>query len=52
MSATLAPPYHVELIDGVELQKPLPKKLHFLTQRFVLRLLDRSCPHTSWRDAS
>ncbi len=44
MSTALAHSYHSELIGGIEIQKPLPKKLHFLTQRFVLRTSDRGLP--------
>ncbi len=44
MSAALAHSYHSELIDGIKIEKPVPKKLHFLTQRSVLRALDRSLP--------
>ena len=33
MSAVLTEPiYHTELIDGREIQKPLPKNLHAFTQ--------------------
>lgn len=41
---TTGPVYHRELIDGREIEKPLPKKLHFLVQRFLLLLLSRELP--------
>ncbi len=34
--------YHVELIDGREIQKPLPKKPHFLIQRHLLLVFGRT----------
>jgi Uma2 family endonuclease len=40
MSAILTEPlYHAELIDGVEVAKPLPKKLHAVIQSYVIRTL-------------
>lgn len=36
--------YHAELIDGREIQKPLPKKLHAFVQRFLLLALTRDLP--------
>jgi Uma2 family endonuclease len=37
MGAVLVEPkYHLELIDGREIQKPLPKKLHFLIQSYLI----------------
>jgi Uma2 family endonuclease len=33
------PAYHVERIDGREVQKPLPKKLHAFVQSYLLRIL-------------
>lgn len=45
MSAVLTEPlYHVELIDGQEVEKPLPKKLHILVQRFLILDLTRKLP--------
>ena len=35
------PAYHVESIDGRETQKPLPKKSHFLIQRYLLLIFGR-----------
>ncbi len=43
ISAT-EPLYHVELIDGREIEKPLPKKLHFLIERFLILTLTRLLP--------
>jgi Uma2 family endonuclease len=40
MSAILVDPaYHLERIDGREVQKPLPKKLHALVQSYLIRIL-------------
>jgi Uma2 family endonuclease len=40
MSTVLVQPaYHVELIDGREVQKPLPKKYHFLIESYLIRTL-------------
>jgi Uma2 family endonuclease len=40
MSAVLTrPEYHVELIDGREVQKPLPKNLHAFIQSYLIRVL-------------
>ncbi len=36
MSTVLVEPYHTELIDGRELEKPLPKKLHWLIQSYLV----------------
>jgi Uma2 family endonuclease len=36
--------YHVELIDGREIEKPLPKKLHVFIQRFLILELTRLLP--------
>lgn len=36
--------YHTELIDGQEIQKPLPKKLHMLIQRYLTILLMNTLP--------
>ncbi len=36
--------YHTEFIDGQEVQKPLPKKLHALIQKFLLLALNRALP--------
>jgi Uma2 family endonuclease len=43
MSA-VASGYHVELIDGIEIEKPLPKKFHAIIQRFLLLVLTRDLP--------
>ena len=40
VSAT--PQYHVELIDGREVEKPVPKKLHAICQTFLLEELNRA----------
>ena len=43
MSAALVTPqYHVELIDGREVEKPLPKKLHVMIQTYLLIVLNRA----------
>ena len=39
MSAVTEPLYHLELIDGVEVQKPLPKRPHAVVQMFLLAYL-------------
>jgi Uma2 family endonuclease len=40
MSTVLVQPgYHTELIDGREVEKPLPKKLHARVQAFLVRIL-------------
>lgn len=45
MSTTLTEPvYHVELIDGREVQKPLPKKLHVLIQTYLIIKLAQLLP--------
>jgi Uma2 family endonuclease len=36
MSTTTAERYHVELIGGVEREKPTPKRLHWILQRRIL----------------
>jgi Uma2 family endonuclease len=36
--------YHVELIDGREIEKPLPKKLHFFIQLYLIQALGRLLP--------
>ncbi|HEY1947781.1 MAG TPA: Uma2 family endonuclease [Bryobacteraceae bacterium] len=33
------PAYHLERIDGREVQKPLPKKLHAFVQSYLIRIL-------------
>ncbi len=38
MSAVFVEPYHLELIDGQEVEKPLPKKLHVAVQSYLLFL--------------
>ncbi len=35
----ISPTYHVELIDGREIEKPLPKKLHTFIQVFLIMRL-------------
>jgi Uma2 family endonuclease len=35
------PQYYVELIDGREVEKPLPRKLHALIQTYLLLVLNR-----------
>jgi Uma2 family endonuclease len=37
-------PYHLELIDGREIEKPLPKKLHAIIQSYLIRALGSSLP--------
>lgn len=45
MNAVLTEPlYHVELIDGREVEKPLPKGSHILVQRFLILNLTRKLP--------
>ena len=45
MSAVLTEPlYHVELIDGREVPKPLPKKLHVLIERYLIVELSLKLP--------
>jgi Uma2 family endonuclease len=40
MSTVLTSPgYHTELIDGQEIEKPLPKKLHARVQSYLIRVL-------------
>jgi Uma2 family endonuclease len=36
--------YHLELIDGREIQKPLPKKYHFLIESYLIRVLANDLP--------
>ena len=38
------PAYHLERIDGREIQKPLPKNLHAFIQNFLIALLNRDLP--------
>lgn len=38
------PAYHLERIDGHEIQKPLPKKLHALIERYLILALSRDLP--------
>lgn len=38
------PAYHLERIDGQEIQKPLPKKLHFLIERYLVIVLSNRLP--------
>ena len=45
MSAVLTESlYHVELIDGREVEKPLPKKLHAFVQTYLINKLGRELP--------
>lgn len=45
MSTVVTEPlYHVELINGREVEKPLPKKLHFRVQRYLILELTRLLP--------
>ena len=41
MSTTTEPLYYTEWIDGRAIEKPLPKKLHALIQRFLILALSR-----------
>ena len=42
MSTVVAEPlYHVELINGREVEKPLPKKLHVFVKAYLIRKLGR-----------
>ena len=36
--------YHVELIDGSEVEKPLPKELHAFIQMYLILALSRQMP--------
>ncbi len=38
--------YHTELIDGLEVEKPLPKRLHGMLQAFITAWLLRHLPQT------
>lgn len=47
MSAVSSPPLplgHIELIDGREIAKPLPKKLHILIQSYLIVALSKLLP--------
>src|SRR5882724_7722348 len=45
MSTVLIEPgYHKELIDGCEVEKPLPKKLHARVQAYLVRVLGVKLP--------
>jgi hypothetical protein len=45
MSTVLTQPqYHVELIDGREVEKPVPKKLHVFVQQYLIVELTRVLP--------
>lgn len=49
MSTVLAAPqYHVELIDGQEVEKPLPKKLHSICQTHLLNRLNQVFEERYW----
>ena len=43
-SVRAGPPYHVELIEGREVEKPVPKKLHILIQSYLIVALSRLLP--------
>ncbi len=43
--------YHLELIDGREIEKPFPKKLHAFVQTYLLVILSRDLPR-KYRPAS
>lgn len=36
--------YHIELVDGLEIEKPMPKKLHTWIQVFLIQTLGRLLP--------
>ena len=38
------PLYHVELIGGREVEKPMPQKLHAFVQTYLIRKLGRELP--------
>lgn len=44
MSTAVTPGYHLELIDGREIEKPLPKKLHVFVQTYLASVLARDLP--------
>lgn len=45
MGSILAPTaYHTELIDGREIEKPLPKNLHAFIQTFLIQWFGRELP--------
>ena len=45
MSTVLVQPaYHLELIDGREVQKPLPKRYHFLIESYLIHTIANSLP--------
>jgi Uma2 family endonuclease len=47
MSTVLTQPvYHLERIDGREIQKPLPKKLHVLLEAYLVVAFSRNLPKT------
>jgi hypothetical protein len=41
-SVLTTPRHHVELIDGREVERPVPKKLHAICQTFLIEELNRS----------
>ena len=43
-SVLLDAAYHKELIDGREIEKPLPKKLHARIQAYLMRMLSLKLP--------
>ena len=45
MGTVLTPTaYHTELIDGLEIEKPLPKNLHAFIQTFLIQWFGRELP--------
>ena len=43
-TAATEPAYHLERIDGREIQKPLPKKLHAFIEGYLIIVLSRILP--------
>ena len=41
--------YHVELIDGREVQKPLPKKFHAIIQSYLIAVLTARLPKRQYQ---
>jgi Uma2 family endonuclease len=53
MSTVLTEPaYHLELIDGREIQKPLPKELHAIIQSYLIAELRAQLPKQKFRALS
>ncbi len=42
MSVFVPEPYHREFIDGVQIEKPSPKRPHWVTQSFLIQWLGRT----------